>query len=210
MIYKTLILTIAFIYSTGLFSQNNTDTLHTAKPGKGIGIVFIPTQKPEAYGLCLGLIGSEVLCDVSYPRVSSGVNIQLFGQGTFVLMNKVFGYKYAFQEDTSFMVKSNSFSQIKAKHNGILLSTFGTMTSHVNGISISMISSLGFTLNGISLNLIANKYTYLNGISVGIINNAYRVKGLQIGLINKSNTVKGLQIGLWNINKKRKLPFFNW
>ncbi len=110
MIYKVFTLTVAIIYSTVLLSQKNTDTLHTAKTGKGIGIVFIPTQKPAAYGVCLGLIGSEVLCNVSYPRISSGVNIQLFGQGIFVLMNKVFGYKYAFQEDTSFMVKSNSFT----------------------------------------------------------------------------------------------------
>jgi len=170
---------------------------------------FLPSVKDNIYGIGIGLFGSEVICNVTHVRRSHGLNIQIIGQGLFVPLNrKAFSYNVLFATDTSWMLRENH--KFKAVHNGVLISSFGTMTEASNGIVLSGLSSLGYYLNGLGINLLSSKYTYVNGLSISLNNQSYMVKGLQVGLINKTRKLKGFQIGLWNCNEKRKLPLINW
>jgi len=172
---------------------------------------LLPSAKKNIYGLSIGLIGSETICNIKGTKKSHGINVQLIGQGIFVPFNRAsFSYKNAFQDDSSFMVKQFDPTNFRAQHNGILISGFGTWTEASNGIVISGLSSIGYVMNGFAFNLLSSKYTKLNGVSVSISNEAFDVKGMQIGLINKTNKLSGVQFGLWNVSGKRKLPILNW
>jgi hypothetical protein len=204
--FLTIFFAIAFaaLANFSFAQQDSTKTTENAYVFR-----FLPSVKDNLYGIGFGLFGSEVICNVSNTRKSHGLNIQIIGQGLFVPLNrKAFSYNVLFATDTSWMLRENT--KFKAKHNGILISGFGTMTEVSNGIVLSGLSSLGYYLNGLGFNLLSSKYTYVNGVSISLNNQAYQVKGVQIGLINKTRKLKGFQIGLWNCNEKRKLPFINW
>jgi len=186
---------------------------------------LIPTAKDNVYGIALGLVGSETVCNIPTTKKSHGINIQVLGQGLFIPLNpRAFGYKINFSSDSSFMVKSIEDVQFKAKHNGLLISTFGTMTEVINGLSISGLSSLGYYMNGLGVNVLSSKYRNVNGVTISINNVSYKVNGIQLGirnrsnkligiqlgLFNRANELRGFQFGLWNINEKRQLPFINW
>ena len=179
--------------------------------GNACVVWLLPSAKKNIYGLSIGLIGSETICNIKGTKKSHGVNAQLFGQGIFVPFNrKSFSYNNTMQNDSSFMVKQYDPTNFRAQHNGILISGFGTWTETSNGIVISGLSSLGYVMNGIAFNLLSSKYTKMNGISVSINNEAHEVKGIQFGLINRTNKLSGVQFGLWNVSGKRKLPILNW
>src|SRR5690554_7685694 len=99
---------------------------------------------------------------------------------------------------------------LRAIHNGLIVSPFGTFTDQVNGLSFSLWMSMGKKINGVSINLLWNFYEKMNGISIGLVNQTAETNGLQIGLVNKSLKLKGIQLGFWNKNEKRSLPIINW
>lgn len=172
---------------------------------------LLPSRKHNIYGVCIGPFGNEVMCNPSHLKKTHGLNIQFLGQGIFIPLNRrAFGYKYSMKTDTSWMVKIKDSVNYKALHNGVLISTFGTMTDISNGIVLSGISSLGYKMNGLAINLFGAKYLEVRGLSVAINNQSYDVKGVQIGLINRTNKLRGFQFGLWNVNGKRSLPIINW
>ena len=190
------------------YSQTNVDI--TSKENSYV-FRFLPSTKDNIYGIAFGIVGSETVCNFPNTKNSHGINIQIIGQGLFIPLNRnAFGYKTNFMTDSSYMVKNINDVLFKAKHNGLLISGFGTMTDITNGISISFLSSMGYYMNGISINLLSSKYTNVNGLSIAINNEAYKVNGIQIGLINRTNKLKGFQFGIWNVNSKRRLPFINW
>ena len=199
---------VSFIFhSFGVIAQ---DSISSQKE-KGYVFRIIPSTLKNFYGISIGLIGSEVICNVNHPRNSHGINLQLVGQGLFIPLNpRAFSFSSALSHDTCWLVINAQNKTYKAKHNGLLISGFGTMTDYSNGIVISGLSSMGFEMNGISINILSSKYVEINGIAISLFNQAHTVNGIQFGLINKSNKVNGLQIGLWNVNQKRKLPLINW
>lgn len=193
-------------YLVAQVSVNDTDSIH--KPNNAYVLHFIPSVKDNIYGIAIGPIGSEAICNVIKLRRTHGINIQLIGQGFFMPMNRK---EFAFEQlllplDSIFFSTENT----RALHNGLLLSTTGTYTDISNGIVLSAGCSYGRKLNGLAFNLFCNKYYLANGIELGIQNQAHKVNGLQIGLFNRCVELNGLQIGLWNVNEKRKLPLMNW
>lgn len=187
----------------------HSDTV--ARQGNGYVFWFVPSRRDNIYGIAFGLFGSEIICNVPNIKKSHGVNIQLLGQGFFIpFSTRVFGYKNMFARDTCWGVTYKDSLNYRAVHNGILLSTFGTMTDVSNGIVLSGWFSLGKKANGLVMNALANKYTFVNGIAVSISNETYQTNGIQIGLINRTRKLRGFQFGLWNVNDKRKLPLINW
>lgn len=171
---------------------------------------FLPSQRSNIYGLSLGLIGSEVYCNLTLKRNSHGVNFQLFGNGGFVILTPHFWNQKGFTEDSVFQRIFSESPNYKIRHNGIIISAFGTNTSVTNGIAISGLVSNGTVMNGIGLNLLSNNYLKSNGVFISIFNQSFQTNGIQIGLVNRSKHLKGIQIGLWNVNSRRKLPLINW
>jgi len=174
-------------------------------------IWMIPSAASNIYGIAIGPVGSESVCNRPYTKFSHGLNIQFIGQGIF----QPFYIKHANFEgyNLSDGDEHRSFSDTlykRAIHNGILLSSFGTFTDQVNGISLSPWMSMGKKINGISLNLLWNRYERINGVSIGLVNHTVMCKGVQIGLVNKAKKNRGFQFGLWNKNEKRSLPLVNW
>ncbi|NSW45630.1 MAG: hypothetical protein HPY79_07440 [Bacteroidales bacterium] len=190
---------IILLTLSGIFNLSNAQT--TPNNSKYI-LGFIPSKASNIYGLAIGPIGSESLCNVEYTRKSHGLNIQLPGQGVFLVF---FGFSDKIIQSTD-----DSIQKIKTIHNGLLISILGTTADIINGVNISSFMSAGKKMNGFSFNIFWNAYYKINGICVGIVNTSFRLNGLQIGLLNKSTKVNGLQIGLLNKNEKRILPFINW
>lgn len=175
------------------------------------GFRIIPSAKNNIYGIAFGVIGSEAICNQTYVKKSHGINIQIIGEGFFILLNpELFKYSRALSDSLSFLVKFPEDTNFKAKHNGIIISPLGTYTNVINGISISGCASLGQVINGISLNFITSKYGTAKGIVFALNNQTNKMVGLQLGMFNKTTYLKGIQIGLWNVNSKRKLPIINW
>jgi hypothetical protein len=208
---KNIRLVYLIIFLISLISINITAQNSIISKNSSYVFRFLPSTKRNIYGLSFGLVGSETICNIKGVKNSHGINIQLIGQGVFIPLNfKTFRYENSFKFDSSWMVSTFDSNNFKARHNGLLISTFGTMTDEVNGITISALSSMGHRINGFSFNLLMNLYTFQNGVSISLYNASHKLNGIQIGLINKSTEVHGLQIGLWNENEKRKLPFVNW
>lgn len=174
-------------------------------------IAFLPSSKTNIYGLAVGPIGSEVLCSAKYIKKSTGLNIQLFGQG-FMLAFTAFNppFQETYKNTESFVDFSNENLDLKSFHSGLIISPFGTMTSRIDGFSVSCCMSGGKIINGVSVNLLWNLYDESNGLSIGLFNSNLKTNGFQLGLINKTVKLKGFQIGLWNKNEKRSLPIINW
>ncbi|MEN9743292.1 MAG: hypothetical protein RLZZ65_1097 [Bacteroidota bacterium] len=190
------------------YQQNKENLAFKLKPDNAYVFHFIPSVKDNIYGISLGPIGSEAICNAIKLRRTHGINIQLIGQGFFIPLNRK---EFAFEQillplDSSFFTAQNT----RSLHNGLLLSTFGTFTDFSNGIVLSAGCSFGRKVNGLAINLFASKYYVANGVELGIQNQAHKVNGLQVGLFNRCVELNGLQIGLWNVNEKRKLPLINW
>jgi hypothetical protein len=205
-----LIFLVGFIalssFMSKLYAQNGRDSLiiDNCNYSPKRVIYFQPTKAPKSYGIGFGFFGSEIYCNLKCRRDSYGLGIQLIGQGLF----------------QSFMINSFSFEKFvdqttqkrttKTRHNGILISTFGTYTEKINGVSISAWMSGGNEVNGLSFNLLWSIYQKSNGAVIATVNHVNTGRGLQVGLINKANNFRGIQIGLWNRNDKRSLPLINW
>ena len=203
---KTILIFILFSASF-CFAQQICST----KNDNAYVFKIIPSAKDNIYGVCIGIVGSEAVCNLPNVKNSHGINIQIIDQGLFVLLNrKAFSYSNTLADDTGYLINLPDSSSYKAWHNGLILSSFGTFTDVISGVSFSCGSSIGFLMNGVSFNLISNKYSRANGITLGMINQANHMTGLQIGLFNKTSHLKGFQFGLWNVNSKRKLPLINW
>ena len=190
------------------YAQNKSNLAFKVKPNNAYVFRFIPSVKDNIYGISLGPIGSEAICNAIKLRRTHGINIQLIGQGFFIPLNRE---EFAFEQillplDSLFFTNQNT----RSLHNGLLLSTTGTYTDISNGIVLSAGCSFGRKVNGLAINLFANKYYVANGVELGIQNQAHKVNGLQLGLFNRCVELNGLQIGLWNVNEKRKLPLINW
>ncbi len=169
------------------------------------GLWFIPSYANNIYGISIGILGSDVLCDKPYIQTSNGVNLQIIGQG---IMQMFYIGNKSFIND--FVTSTEYRSRRPVIHNGLLCSVFGTFTDEINGISISPFMSMNGKVNGVSANLLWNMNIKTNGCSIGIINHSAQTNGIQIGLFNRATRLNGLQIGLWNVNAKRSLPIINW
>ncbi len=210
---KSIFITISFLlccYASFAQQQDSTN-ITPAKPDKYV-IGLLPSQAAHIYGLAVGLVGSEAICNRPYTKYSYGINLQIPGQGllqTFYIFNPVF--KQAYQTNNIKQSMSKADTTLKrVVHNGLLLSLTGTFSDQINGVSISAWMSLGKKINGLSINPLWNIYYRVNGVSIGLVNSSLDVKGVQIGLVNKTVKLKGFQFGLWNKNEKRSLPFINW
>jgi hypothetical protein len=200
---KHLVVFLMILVSLSLSAQvkiNPTDSLPDKQ--KAYGVRLLPSVVPQFYGLALGLVGSDAICNLPYTKTTNGT-------GFTVLLNpKGFSYEALFNEESGWMLIPSTTP--KAVHNGLLISGFGTLTAISNGIIISGLSSMGKLMNGLAITGLQNKYTKANGICIALMNQCYEHNGIQIGLINRSTKLKGLQIGLWNVNAKRKLPLVNF
>ncbi len=205
----SLISTILLLLYIGIqaSAQENTSIdYYRARDRYLIG--FMPSAAENIYGIAIGPVGSEAICNRPYTKRSHGINIQLIGQGIFQAF-------YIRQTEKVKLLSGDTVPGrdsivVRSLHNGLLISSFGTFTSQLNGLSISPWMSMGQKVNGISLNLIWNFYHKVNGLSIGLFNDTGTSHGLQIGLFNNSKKLKGIQIGLWNKNDKRSLPLINW
>lgn len=202
-----ILITLICLISIESFAQNQ-DYVKTVN---SYGFRLIPSLKDNIYGICIGLVGSETICNVPKFKKSHGLNVQLIGQGLFVILNrKAFSFSKTLDEGKGTLINTSDTNHFKAKHNGIIVSSFGTFTDIINGVSFSVGASLGYEMNGISLNLFNSKYGNAKGLIIALINHTGKMTGVQIGMLNKTNNLKGLQFGLWNVNSKRKLPLLNW
>ncbi|GAB1418421.1 hypothetical protein MASR2M12_11860 [Bacteroidales bacterium] len=208
---KKLTILAIILYSALLsFSQNDTLTLDKKKTDR-FAIWLIPSAATNIYGIAIGVVGSEAICHRPYTKFSHGLNFQIIGQGFFqtFYINKMKFSELHLRDNNSTGI-FNEPAPMRAIHNGLILSPFGTFTDQVNGISFSLWMSMGMKINGLTFNLLWNRYEQINGISIGIVNHAALTKGLQIGILNKTKKLQGMQIGLWNKNEKRSLPLINW
>jgi hypothetical protein len=165
---------------------------------------LLPSWSKNIYGIALGPIGSDAVCDAKYPMKTHGVNIQLIGQG--IIQPFLIKYLDAAYSDKDEKPDSNSRIAII---NGISVSGFGTWTYQVNGINLSTFMGAHKKVNGLSFHLLWNYVHQSNGINISLVNQSGKVNGLQIGLINKTQKLNGIQIGLWNKNAKRSFPIIN-
>lgn len=202
-----LLLTFLFIQFVA-YLQDADSIKEPRKQRYGIGL--LPSSAENIYGLAIGIIGSEAICNKYYTKKSHGINIQLLGQGFFSPFY-IFNDKLNFiNADYDTFIYGDSTAIKRVKHNGLVFASLGTFSEEINGISISPWMSINNIMNGISMNVLANSIHTLNGLTLGLYNVTYRTNGVQIGLINRTKHLKGFQFGLWNVNSKRKLPLLNW
>jgi hypothetical protein len=207
------ILMMTVLLSVALISFSQTDSLEVDKKKKNRYVAWlIPSAATNIYGIAIGPVGSEAICNRPYTKYSHGLNIQIPGQGFFqtFYINSGSGKHLYTRKEQDLAVPSADTILKKAVHNGILISPLGTFTDQVNGASFSLWMSLGKKINGISFNLLWNLYDKINGVSVGLVNHTGTTKGVQIGFVNKTAKLRGFQFGLWNKNEKRSLPLINW
>lgn len=204
---------LVLILGQGLFSLGQTagDSVQE-KFGDKYVAGFIPSSAPNIYGLAIGPVGSEAICNVEHTRYSHGINFQLPGQGifqTFYIFSPPFREAYQSNEATVKLLYADT-ATTRAVHNGLMLSPLGTFTDKINGVNISLWMSKGKTMNGLNFNPLWNNYIKQKGLTIGLVNSTIQSRGLQIGLVNKTIKLRGFQIGLWNVNDKRSLPLINW
>ena len=204
------IILLILISSTYSFSQS--DSLKFDKKAKNRYVIWlIPSASKNIYGIAIGPVGSEVICNRPYTKSSYGLNLQIIGQGFFqtFYINKVKFKDFHTNENIDSLGLQDTLLK-RAIHNGLIISPLGTFTDQVNGISFSLWMSMGKKINGLSFNLLWNLYQQINGVSIGLVNHTAITKGIQIGLVNKTKKLRGFQFGFWNKNEKRSLPIINW
>jgi len=154
-------------------------------------LAYQPGKAQTIYGIAIGIVGHDVICNAPYNQTTSGINLQI-GAGLFHWHDIPFRYK----PDPHWLLMD--INDQKSITNGLQCSIFGTQTDVVNGVAISGFVSVGDRLNGLALNLGSSHYTLVNGMTVSFRNTALKTNGVQIGIINSSNQMNGVQIGLWN------------
>jgi hypothetical protein len=85
---KQLIFFLIINMSLGLCAQvkiNPNDSLPDKQ--KAYGVRLLPSILPQFYGLALGLVGSDAICNLPYTKTTNGINVQLFGTGFTALLN---------------------------------------------------------------------------------------------------------------------------
>lgn len=207
---RKLLIILLLLLTAVSFAQNDTSRLAKISRNR-YAFALVPSAARNIYGIAIGPVGSEAICNLSHTRYSHGLNLQIPGQG---FLQVFYIHKNEFDE-LSLTPESDSLAAydtlpMRAVHNGLMLSPFGTFTPKVNGISLSLFMSLGQTVNGVSINALWNLYDKINGLTIGAVNTVGTVKGVQIGIVNKTANLHGAQFGLWNKNQKRSLPFINW
>lgn len=206
--YFVSVVLLSFLFCS--FSQSDTIKVDKRKTNR-YGAWLIPSAALNIYGIAVGLVGSEAICQRPYTKFSHGLNIQIIGQGFFqTFYIKKLNFNTLSSKDTIKTGVFNESAPYRAIHNGLIVSPLGTFTDQVNGISLSLWMSMGAKINGLTANLLWNRYEQINGISLGLVNHSYSTNGLQIGLVNKTKKLHGFQIGLWNKNEKRTFPLINW
>lgn len=207
-----IILIILLILFSAYYSYSQSDSLEFDKKAKDRFVIWlIPSASENIYGIAIGPVGSEAICQRPYTKYSHGLNIQFPGQGFFqtFYINK-FKFTDIYGNENPVTISLHDTLPSRAIHNGLIISPLGTFTDKVNGVSISLWMSMGKEINGFSFNLLWNFYEQINGISIGVFNHVVKTKGIQIGLVNKAKELRGFQVGLWNKNEKRSLPVINW
>lgn len=203
---------ILLVLFSATLSVAQSDSLEIDKKARDRFVIwFIPSASTNIYGIAIGPVGSEAICNRPYTKYSHGLNLQIPGQGvlqTFYI-NKIKLKDFKNNENSDSLVMHDTIPY-RAVHNGLIISPLGTFTDQVNGISFSLWMSMGKKINGVSFNLLWNFYEQINGITIGFVNHTAKTSGVQIGLFNKTMKLKGLQFGLWNKNEKRSLPIVNW
>ena len=122
-------------------------------------IWLIPSASKNIYGIAIGPVGSEAICNRHYTKYSHGLNLQIPGQGFFqtFYINKMRFKDFYANENSDSLSLQNTFPK-RAIHNGLIISPLGTFTDQVNGISFSLWMSMGKKINGLSFNLLWNLY----------------------------------------------------
>ena len=154
-------------------------------------LAYQPGKAQTIYGIAIGIVGQDVICNAPYNQTTNGINLQI-GVGLFHWHKIPFRY-----EPDPHWLSINENTQ-KSITNGLQCSIFGTQTDVVNGVAISGFVSVGDRLNGLALNLGSSHYTLVNGMTVSFRNTALKTNGVQIGIINSSNEMNGVQVGLRN------------
>lgn len=207
---RSLLISLLFFSVAVTFSQSDT-TAFDKKTKNRFGIGIIPSASKNIYGVAIGPVGSEAICNRPYTKYSHGLNLQVPGQGFFMTfyLHKISLTKL-FPNKIDDSLSSPDTLPPRAIHNGLLMAPLGTFTDQVNGVTVSLWMSMGNKMNGLSFNLLWSVYKQINGMSIGFVNNAASTNGIQIGIVNNSIQLNGIQIGLWNKNEKRSLPLINW
>lgn len=210
MIYRFFIffLLVIILFETKSYSKES-DSL--SKKQRNI-VGLLPSKFEVINGIAVGLVGSEVYCDYKISKISNGLNLQI-GQGLFLSPFLLYNMSYLYKKDKEYIdsiIISSETTYYKAKHNGLILSIFGSATDKINGMSLSGFFSIHKIFNGFSFSLLGLNHYKMNGVSISIINKSIITNGLQIGIYNNSLELKGIQLGLLNRNKKRTLPIINW
>jgi hypothetical protein len=192
---KKIILLLNLMIATLVsFSQHDSTRIDTNKINRYV-VWFIPSAADNIYGIAIGPVGSEAICDRPYTKYSHGLNLQIIGQGifqAFYIPKFDFNNFYKYENpDEGFKLNDTLYKRVV--HNGIMISPFGSFSDQINGLSLSLWMSMGRKVNGLSFNLLWNLYGQINGVSLGIVNYSYITKGLQIGLVNRPKKLKGIQ-----------------
>ena len=138
------------------FSFSQSDSLEFDKKAKDHYVVWlIPSASRNIYGIAIGLVGSEAICNRPYTKYSHGLNLQIPGQGFFqtFYINKMRFNDFHSNENLDSLSLQDTLPK-RAIHNGLLISPFGTFTDQVNGVSFSLWMSMGKKINGLSFNLL--------------------------------------------------------
>ncbi len=206
LLQRVVVILAVFVSPTRMIGQSDSIFDHTNR----YGIWFIPSVAQNIYGIAIGPVGSEAICNRPYTKYSHGLNLQIPGQGFFqtFYLNKsnLLSNRQSENPDTTLQ---RSLLPKRAIHHGLLVSLLGTFTDQINGVSLSLWMSRGAKINGLTGNLLWNHYEEVNGVSIALMNTAHTTHGLQIGLFNKTTHLQGFQLGLWNKTKNRSFPFIN-
>jgi hypothetical protein len=178
------------------FSIDTVSNLTTISRPELVGpkrylLAYQPGKAQTIYGIAIGIVGHDVICNAPYNQTTNGINLQI-GAGLFHWHDILFRYK----PDPHWLLMD--INDQKSITNGLQCSIFGTQTDVVNGVAISGFVSVGDRLNGLALNLGSSHYTLVNGMTVSFRNTALKTNGVQIGIINSSNEMNGVQVGLRN------------
>ena len=179
-------------------------------------LAYQPGKAQTIYGIAIGIVGQDVICNAPYNQTTNGINFQI-GAGLLHWHKIPIGYTPAP------FLKINTQKSIT---NGLQCSLFGTQTDVVNGLAVSGFVSVGEQLNGIALNLGSSHYQKVNGLSISFRNSTAQTNGVQLGIINGSLQMRGvqvglrnnvqatdqsvLQVGLWNTINGKSFPILNY
>ena len=128
------IIVITFFSLSNVFTQNVCAPKKVIEPKNKYVIAFVPSYAKNIYGLSLGLIGSEVLCDRPFTQNSYGINFQLFGEGFMqIFYIKIYPFKSIYKSHNyqSFLTQ-NDTSPRRLVHTGFILSGFGTFSEDIS------------------------------------------------------------------------------